>query len=198
MKRNLSLARDSKELRRNPLDDLRREHANMRSVLVLVDRQLDLLEAETGNDPILLVNALYYMRKFPSLVHHPKEDAIFERLATMDPAWQAEVETLREQHREIYRLEDWLLEASLDTPRPGTPERARLVEFGRHYLDLQRQHSESEERRLFPQALTSLKPRDWEAIELRFKVVEDPLFGEHSGERFHLLYEYVMREAAGQ
>ena len=183
---------------RSPLDGLRREHANMRSVLVLIDRQLDLLEAEAGSDPILLVNALYYMRKFPSTVHHPKEDAIFARLSAVEPAMKPEMEKLREQHREIYRLEDWLIEASLDAPKPGTPDRTRLIEFGRHYLDLQRQHSETEERLLFPQALASLKPRDWEAIEKGFKVVEDPVFGEHSGERFHMLYEYIMREAAGQ
>lgn len=182
---------------RSPLDSLRREHANMRSVLVLIDRQLDLLEAEAGSDPILLVNALYYMRKFPSTVHHPKEDAIFDRLSAVEPAWKSEVEKLREQHGEIYRLEDWLIEASLDAPKPGTPDRARLIEFGRHYLDLQRQHSETEERLLFPQALASLKPQDWGAIEKGFKAVEDPVFGEHSGGRFHLLYEYIMREAAG-
>lgn len=188
----------SKTAARSPLDSLRREHANMRSVLMLIDRQLALLETESGNDPILLLNALYYMRKFPGAVHHPKEDAIFERLAAVEPAWKPEVEKLREQHREIYRLEDWLIETSLDMPRPGTPERIRLLEFGRHYLDLQRQHSEAEERLLFPQALASLKPRDWDAIEKGFKVVEDPLFGEHGGERFHLLYEYIMREAADQ
>ena len=181
-----------------PLDGLRREHANMRSVLMLIDRQLDLLEAEAAGDPILLVNALYYMRKFPSVVHHPKEEAIFERLVAIEPAWAAEVEKLREQHREIYKLEDWLIEASLDVPKAGSPERGRLLEFGRHYLDVQRQHSETEERILFPQALATLKPRDWDLIERNFKAVEDPVFGEHSGERFHLLYEYIMREAAGE
>lgn len=182
---------------KSPLDGLRREHANMRSVLVLIDRQLDLLETETGNDPILLVNALYYMRKFPSAVHHPKEDAIFDRLVAVEPGWKAEVDKLREQHREIYRLEDCLIEASLDVPAAGTPERARLIELGRQYLELQRRHSETEERLLFPQALVSLKPRDWDTIDKGFKTVEDPVFGEHSGERFHMLYEYIMREAAG-
>lgn len=198
MKGTLKVVGSKKAELRSPLDSLRREHANMRSVLVLVDRQLDLLEAETGSDPVLLVNALYYMRKFPSLVHHPKEDAIFEHLVSIEPAWKAEVDKLRGQHREIYDLEDWLIEAALDTPRVRTPARARLVEFGRHYLDVQRQHSEAEERLLFPQALATLKPRDWDDIEKGFKAVEDPLFGEHSGERFHLLYEYLMREAAGQ
>lgn len=182
----------------SPIDGLRREHTNMRSVLVLIGRQLDLLEAEASTDLVLLMNALYYMRKFPGAVHHPKEDAIFQRLAAVDPAWREEVEKLREQHHEIYRLEDWLMEAALDAPRPGTPARARLIEFGRHYLQLQRQHSENEERMLFPQALTVLKPRDWAEIADKFKEVDDPLFGEHGGERFHLLYDHIMREAAGQ
>lgn len=182
----------------NPIDGLRREHSNMRSVLALIGRQLDLLETETGHDPVLLMNALYYMRKFPGAVHHPKEDAIFERLATVDPAWRAEVDRLREQHHEIYQLEDWLIEAALEAPKPGDALRGRLIEFGRHYLQLQRQHSEFEEKMLFPQALASLKPSEWNLIAARFRAVDDPLFGEHPGERFHLLYEHLLREAAGR
>ena len=182
----------------NPIDDLRREHSNMRSVLALIGRQLDLLEAETGNDLVLLLNALYYMRKFPGAVHHPKEDAIFECLAKAEPAWRGEVDKLRGQHHEIYQLEDWLMETALDQPKPSPPQRGRLVEFGRHYLDLQRQHSEFEERVLFPQALASLQKPDWAAIAARFKAVDDPLFGQHGGERFQLLYDHLLREAAGQ
>ncbi len=182
----------------NPIDGLRREHSNMRSVLALIGRQLDLLEAETGHAPVLLMNGLYYMRKFPGAVHHPKEDAIFERLASVEPSWRGEVDRLREQHHEIYQLEDWLMETALGTPRPGDPLHTRLIEFGRHYLQLQRQHSEFEEKTLFPQALASLKPVDWAAVSTKFKAVDDPLFGEHPGERFHLLYEHLLREAAGQ
>lgn len=182
----------------NPLDGLRREHSNMRSVLALIGRQLDLLQAETGNDMVLLLNALYYMRKFPGAVHHPKEDAIFERLAAVEPGWRDEVAKLREQHHEIYQLEDWLMEAALQMPKPGEALRTRLIEFGHHYLELQRRHSEFEEKMLFPQALASLGPADWNAIAARFKAVDDPLFGEHGGERFHLLYAHLLREAAGQ
>ncbi len=182
----------------HPLDALRREHTNMRGIMALVGRQLDLIEAETGNDWVLLLNALYYMRKFPSLFHHPKEDAIFGCLVALEPAWRAEVEKLLEQHREIYRLEDWLLETALSSPRPGSQARQRLVEFGRHYLELQRSHSEAEERVLFPQALATLKPADWAQIGRRFEEVLDPVFGVQTGERFHLLYEHLLREAAGQ
>lgn len=177
------------------IDELKREHANMRSVLMLVARQLDILERMGAAHFVLLANALYYMRKFPGHVHHPKEDLIFGRLAEVDPAWQAEVEKLRAQHKQIYALEDELIEAALDSPRPGSPAAARLLEQGRHYLQLQRQHSETEERLLFPQALAALKPRDWSAVASQVRKVDDPLFGQHGGGRYRLLYEHIMREA---
>ena len=178
------------------VEALRREPTHMRSALGIVRETLAAMEEGQAGDFILLANALYYMRKFPSLIHHPKEDAIFGRLVELDPAWKADVTRLREQHREIYRLEDWLIEATLDQPRPGTEARSRLIEFGRHYLQLQRQHSETEERVLFPQTLLSFKGPDWSMISSKFVDVDDPLFGEHSGERFHLLYDYLIREAS--
>ena len=176
---------------------LRREHANMRSILVLVRDQLDRLEAGKVPDFVLLANALYYMRKFPSLIHHPKEDLIFERMAGADPALRGDVEAAHRQHEEIYELEDWLIECALNAPKPGTSSRARLLEFGRHYLEMQREHSEREERLLFPRADELLKPGDWREVARRFKDIDDPVFGKHGGERFELLYDHLMREAAG-
>lgn len=177
------------------IDNLRREHANMRSVLVIIAHELEKLEHMGAADYVLLANALYYMRKFPGHVHHPKEDLIFRRLAEVDPAWKHEVDALLEQHHEIYELEDELIEAALDCPRVDTDAGRRLLERGRHYLQLQRSHSEIEERALFPQALAMLKPKDWTAFDSRIRTVEDPLFGKHGGERYRLLYEYIMQES---
>ena len=179
-----------------PIDTLRREHANMRSVLALVAHQLDLLESRGSADYVLLTNALYYMRKFPGHVHHPKEDLIFDKLEAADPSWKAEVEKLRAQHHEIYTLEHELIEAALDCPRPFTEAATRLLERGRRYLQVQREHSEAEERLLFPQALAVLKARDWKEISGKVKQVDDPLFGAHGGDRYRLLYEHLMRESS--
>lgn len=178
------------------INALRREHANMRSVLMQVSRQLDLLEMERVPNFVLLANALYYMRKFPSNIHHPKEELIFERLAALDPKSAKDVEAAHKEHEEIYSLEEWLIESALNAPMPGTSSRTRLLEFGRHYLDMQRQHSEREERLLFPRAAELLKPSDWAEVSRRFKDIDDPLFGKHGGERFELLYDHLMREAA--
>ncbi|HEY1991246.1 MAG TPA: hemerythrin domain-containing protein [Gammaproteobacteria bacterium] len=178
------------------LDGLRRDHANMRSVLMLVAQQLDHLEDYGAADYVLLANALYYMRKFPSHVHHPKEDLIFQRLAERDSSWQGEVEKLLAQHGEIYALEDELVERVLDHPPAGSEAVQTLLEKGRRYLQLQRQHSDTEERLLFPQAGAALTPKDWTSIDGHIREVDDPLFGRHASGRYRMLYEHLLRESA--
>jgi hemerythrin-like domain-containing protein len=178
------------------LDSLRRDHANMRAVLMLVARQLEHLERLGAADYVLLANALYYMRKFPSHVHHPKEDRIFQRLVERDPIWKGEVDKLLAQHREIYALEDELIERALDNPPAGSEAVNTLLEKGRRYLQLQRQHSETEERLLFPQAEAMLRPKDWLDISGRIREVEDPLFGTHGSGRYRMLYENLLRESS--
>lgn len=179
------------------IDTLRREHTQMRSVLSIVAETLQAMEEGRVGDFILLANALYYMRKFPSAVHHPKEDVIFDRLTAIDPVRQKDVDLARAQHHEIYQLEDWLIEMALNAPKPGTQSRARLLEFGRHYMDLQRKHCEGEERFLFQPAAALLTAKDWKEIGRRFAEIDDPVFGAHPGERYELLYRHLMRESGG-
>lgn len=169
----------------------------MRSVLVLVGGQLDALERNEQVDHVLLANALYYMRKFPSQVHHPKEDLIFHRLVVGDPAYKQEVERIREQHQQIYELEDWLVDMALHNPLPHSTERQRLIEFGRHYIQLQREHCMTEEKTLFPRAADVLTKKDWAMVDGLVKEIEDPLFGQHRGERYQTLYDYIMRQSSG-
>ena len=178
------------------IDLLKREHSNMRSVLVLIGGQLDALERGEQIDYVLLANALYYMRKYPSQVHHPKEDLIFERLAAGDPSYKREVARIQEQHQQIYELEEWLVNMALLSPLPHTTERQRLIEFGRHYLQLQRDHSITEEKTLFPRAADVLTRKDWAMVAGLVKEIEDPLFGQHRGERYQTLYDYIMRQSS--
>lgn len=177
------------------IEALRAEHANMRRVLTLVDALLD--EVEAGHTPnfVLLANALYYMRKFPSEVHHPKEDFIFRLLYARDPSLLDEVSYARDEHNEIAEMEDWLVELVLDAPRPGTAARKRMLETGRRYIATQRRHSEREERLLFPRAETALTGQDWADVAARFKQIDDPVFGQHGQDRYETLYKHLMHQA---
>lgn len=182
-------------MRAEPINALRVDHANMRSVLVLIRDQLDLLESGGVPDFVLLANALHYMRRYPGQAHHPKEDLIFAHLAEIAPALREAVEHAQREHRQIYEQEEWLIECALNAPKPGTLARGRLLDIGRGYLEAQRKHSEQEERVLFPQAEVLFSASDWADIGRAFKQVDDPLFGRSPGERYELLYEYLMRQS---
>ncbi len=176
------------------INKLRQEHGNMRSVLVLIRDQLDLLETGRVPDFVLLANAFHYMRRFPGQVHHPKEDLIFEHLVKAAPDLKKEVEYARREHSQIYEQEEWLIECALNAPKPGTLARGRLLDIGRGYLEVQRKHSDQEERLLFPRAEQLLTAADWEAVARQFQEVDDPVFGRSPGERYELLYNHLMRQ----
>lgn len=167
----------------------------MRSVLVLIRDQLELLETGRTPDFVLLANAFHYMRRYPSQAHHPKEELIFDKLLKVAPDLKAAVAHAHREHRQIYEQEDWLIECALNAPKPGTLARGRLLDIGRAYLEVQRRHSDSEERMLFPRAEQILTEEDWNEISRAFEELDDPLFGRSPGERFELLYEHLMRAA---
>ena len=177
------------------INDLRADHANMRRVLGLMDSLLDEIEVHHAPNFVLLANALYYMRKFPGQVHHPKEDLIFRLLYTRDPAVLDEVTYARDEHKEIAEMEDWLVELVLNAPRAGTVARQRMLEFGRRYIETQRRHSEREERLLFPRAQEMLSDEDWAEVAAKFKAIDDPVFGLHGKDRYETLYEHLMHQA---
>lgn len=176
------------------LKTLRNDHANMRRVLTLVGRLLDEVEAGRSANFVLLANALYYMRKFPSEVHHPKEDLIFRLLCAREPAVLDEVSYARDEHKEIAEMEDWLVELVLDAPRPGSAERKHMLEFGRRYIATQLRHSEREERLLFPRAEAALTGQDWADVADRFTQIDDPVFGLHGQDRYVTLYQHLMHQ----
>jgi hemerythrin-like domain-containing protein len=178
-----------------PINALRQEHGNMRSVLVVIRDQLELLETGKVPDFVLLANALHYMRRFPGQVHHPKEDLIFGLLLKRAPDLRESVEHAQREHRQIYEQEEWLMECALNAPKPGTLARGRLLDIGRDYLEVQRQHSGREEQLLLPRAEQLLTEADWAEVGRRIQELDDPLFGRHPGERYELLYDHLMREA---
>lgn len=174
------------------IDKLKQEHGNMGRVLALIRIQLDLLARNAHADLTLLGNSVYYMRKYPSAVHHPKEDAVFERLLETRSRVHDDIRWLLRQHQELYALEDQLVELTLGTDRSQTP---RLLESGRQYLLTHAQHMQTEECSVFPEALRRLTASDWKRIHARFRRIDDPLFGTRVGQRYRRLHDFLMHSA---
>lgn len=176
----------------HPITKLQREHSNMWRVQQVMHLQLERLWRGEPTDSALLANAFYYMRKFPSVVHHPKEDMIYEKLLEAGTPLAKEVRHILTQHEELYEIEDELIDLVLQLPKC----RERVLQLGRRYLNIQTEHMETEERLLFPQARKLLTAGDWREVRAHFEALKDPLFGRRVAARFQSLYDYLLREAA--
>lgn len=174
------------------IDKLRREHANMGRVLALIRIQLDLLARHADTDITLLGNSLFYMRKYPSAVHHPKEDAVFARLLKIGSRATSDIRRTLRQHQELYVLEDQLIDLALGSDRRALP---RLLELGHQYLRTHAEHMQTEEASIFPEALRRLSMSDWKRINSRFRHIDDPMFGVRVGRRFRLLHDFLLHSA---
>ncbi|MGH3628507.1 MAG: hemerythrin domain-containing protein [Sciscionella sp.] len=179
----------------NPIEKLLDEHANMWRVLSLLRRQLDLIELQDEPDLVLLINALHYMRAFPSAVHHPKEDFIFQKLLDKGTPLKRDILKIKNQHADIYALEDHLIRLALELQAGKHEHLSRLLDLGRQYLKIQAEHAETEERVLFPHALEIFQQDDWKEVRQKSYDLEDPLFGNSVVERYRYLYNFLLREA---
>lgn len=185
----------SMSIPKHPIDKLLQEHANMQRVLFAFHSQLRVLEQNRTPDLILMFDTLYYMRRFPSVMHHPKEGVIFEQVLEAGAPLRNEVERLYKQHHDLYALEESLIELVVELEvQAGKRDYApALVELGHHYLDIQIQHMETEELFMFPKALEYLKPQGWDNIREHYDHIDDPLFSRHPAGRFQYLYDYLLR-----
>jgi hemerythrin-like domain-containing protein len=179
------------------IDRLHAEHANLERLVRLLDRQPPLAPDAGAPHVGLLVDALFYLTRFPDVTHHPLEDRIVERLRVVDALGGEMAAEIEAQHAVLARqglelLRD--LESALR--EEGTPP--ELVGIGtRLYAERLRHNIAVEELVLFPRAVHSLGDDDWRAIESALPHVRpDPLFQTPAEARFEELRKVIAAEAA--
>ena len=172
---------------------LRREHVNILKLLKILERQVAVLEkGELPDDDIIEGMADYFL-SFPDLYHHPKENMVFVKLRERDPTAAEQVGDLQREHEEIAsRTRDFAAAARFGLDEAQMPGK-RFQQCAQHFIALQKEHMEKEERLFFPAALKALTLQDWEELEERMTDQEDPLFGERVGERYEALHANILQ-----
>lgn len=178
------------------IDRLQTEHRDLEQLVRVLDRQPALLPAVNASNIALLIDALYYLTRFPDVAHHPLEDLIVQRLrerhalsAELAADIEAQHVTLAHQGQDLLRdLESAAREETL------SPE---LVEGNiRLYAERLRHNMVVEELALFPAALRHLDEQDWRAIEKTMAPGSpDPLFQSPAEARFSELRKVIASEA---
>jgi len=179
----------------NPVSHWHAEHANFSRLLDILEKQLDEFHAGGTPNYELMVDIVTYLRHFPDLHHHPREDAVFALLAQRDPALEVPLERIRQEHRAIAAAGEDLLTTLSEVTSGSVVARAAVEAVAAMYLVYYRHHIFNEERDVLPRARKILTAKDWEAVAASQPAGRDPLFGEKSDDGYRELRRHILREA---
>ena len=82
----------------NIIEQIHEDHKHWARLLAIIDAEIAKLMAEEKTNFSILANAMRYMTYYPDIVHHPKEDALFDRLKLRDPSAKDIIDHVRHEH----------------------------------------------------------------------------------------------------
>jgi len=129
------------------------------------------------------------------VLHHPKEDLAFARIASRHPAVRSLVDGLGREHAVLKREGDALVIALDDIVNGAITSRHHVEAPGRTYISTFRRHIDAEEAHILPLAAAVLDHADWAAIDSALLELADPLFGNPRDERYAALRRRITRDS---
>jgi nucleotide-binding universal stress UspA family protein/hemerythrin-like domain-containing protein len=183
-----------------PLAIIRDEHRSVAAVIT----GLEFLVRETrerGAAPRfpLLRAMLHYIKSFPQLLHHPKEDAyLFRKLRLRTSEFNDTLDELERQHVEGANLVAEM-DAALDRfetdPVDGFDRFAVAVKA---FAALEWPHMMLETKVILPAAQKYLTAEDWAEMEHAFAQNGDPRFSADADEEYRQLFSSILNHAPAE
>lgn len=174
------------------------EHANFAKLLHLLTAELDRFHRGETPDYDLMLDIMFYMTHYPDVVHHPKEELAFARIRQRDNGARTLLDMLDRQHAELHRLGAALVTSLGDVVNGSIAPRDSIEAPARTYVATFRDHMQLEDTELLPLVRRWLDARDWAAIDLAIRHVEDPLFGRNPERRYAAIEAHLERQGAAQ
>lgn len=159
------------------MEELRLDHRNMAIVLDLLDDIVTAMEGGTDPDCELFEEIMRYMTIYPDAVHHPREDAMYEKLRSKRPDLAEDLDHVPEDHRELARL-GTLLRNEVEAINSGAAvvRRGKLIEDTGAYSRFLREHMRWEEEDLFSRIDLMLDAEPYRVDISGIENVKDPVF----------------------
>lgn len=173
------------------------EHRAIAAVVNGLRRQADRLRDEAAQPDLDFLAALvHYIRTFPDVLHHPKEEQyLFDRLARRSGEVAGLIASLENEHRDgaaqIAAIAELIRAVGTDALRRG--ELAAAID---RFADSQWQHLNAEEKLILPAARRHLTEDDWRDIEAAFRQNGDCRVGSERDAAFRQLFARLMNDEA--
>lgn len=178
---------------------IRDEHRSIASVLAGLRAAMRLAsERDEVPDLDFIADLLRYMKAFPEVLHHPKEDRfLFAKLAARTGEVDDVLDRLRREHAggagEIAAVE-----AAVVRCRQQPAQVGQLAQVIDAFVEAQWQHLNTEEDLILPAARKHLADEDWRAIEQAFRENGDSRVGGEHDESLRKLFSRLMNMTASR
>lgn len=147
------------------IERLQPEHGRLGRLVPLFNGERSLRTDPGAPNIALLVDALYYLTRFPDVAHYAIEDCMMEKLRGKNALSGEIVREIEAQHVTLISQGHELLQDLKAAAREQNMSE-ELVEIHVR-LDVERRHNMTvEELTLFPGAVRYLDDDDWHAIEI--------------------------------
>lgn len=179
----------------DPVKAWHEEHAYFRRLLELLRKQLDAFHRDEGPNYELMLDIVSYLHEYSDLIHHPREDVAFERLAQRLPGLALPLARLRQEHRVIAHAGE-VLSAQLNAVLGGAMLARVAVEVSiATYLVYYGNHIAREEEDVLARAAEALTAEDWIAVRDAVPGIADPVFGSRPEDRYRELRRRIALES---
>jgi hemerythrin-like domain-containing protein len=177
------------------LQELHQDHLNLSRVLELLQKQLDLICGGGQVNLHVLGEIVDYVRSYPDLIHHPREDVIFQVYRERCAGSTEVIDRLMDEHRTLIagtaELQACVDQWQHDSPLP----RGHIAGLIAEYLRRQWDHLNLEEGSAYKLLAERLGEGDWAHIEVVMPRGSDPLFGDLMQRRYQHIYDQVITYA---
>jgi hemerythrin-like domain-containing protein len=175
------------------IDILRKEHRNIESSLLVLERELGLFARGERPDYEVVHAVIAYFKVYPDACHHPLEDTVFDKLKVRDSAAAATIGDLAADHRRGAERLRRVAQAVESVLADQQFLRQTINDIIRYFIEQERRHMAMEERYFFPAALKALQSQDWAEITARLTDQRDPLFSDVVEERFEFVRSHILQ-----
>ena len=158
--------------------ELHQDHIHLIRLLKMLVRHVHVLQEDGDPDFTMMIDIVEYIRNYSDVHHHPKEDQVYKVFKENYDQATNIVDGLHNEHQQIPKVTiafQQLLEGALN----GSIiiDRNELSERVTNFIDIQMNHLNLEEQKLFPLINKVMQESDWAKVEAQMVEKDDPLFG---------------------
>ena len=171
---------------------LETDHRNFARILKFMESQIDKIEKEEQVNLAVISEAMHYVIDYQDVVHHPKEDVLFDLLRDRDESKNEVIDKLESEHKQL-ALDGLQLQGLLEAVVQDEPvARESIINLGRKYIANIFDHMRLEETEILPSAADRLNKSDWQKIEHATDWKGDPVFGDDVEDDYQQLRDSIM------